>query len=558
MMSFKTKILLLTLLPVLLFALVLGLSARSTLQAQAEQEVAQTRERLLEESRTRLKDYASIAQTSITELYERAAAGDLSGRALAISRLSNVKYGDDGYFIGYDSQVVRLFRGDSSEGVGTNMSDRKDINGKYLNREMVEAAKNQTHFVTYSGGVVNTDKVVPKLAYSFYLPKWDMVVVTAVNLDSIETQVTNVRADVELRIHHLMLSIALIAGALIGIIGALALLLVKRSLRPLTLIRAHLDEIAAGEGDLTRRLPLVSRDELGQLAGSFNAFIEKIHSLVSQIVAMSEQLTGSVSHVAEQSRQIDRAMDRQRLETDQVAAAINQMSSAAQEVSASAHNAANAAVETDRQSRHARQIVNGSIARIQALTVELDESGLSMKNLQNDVTSIVTVLDVIRSIAEQTNLLALNAAIEAARAGAAGRGFAVVADEVRALASRTQRSTQEIQAMVERLESATGGVVTAMHQSTEAAQGANAEADQAGEFLGNTVELIATINAMNAQIASAAEEQTAVAEEINRGVHQIARAIDAVANQTQQGVQTVDELYAIGSRLQGLLGQFKI
>ena len=557
-MSFKTKILLLTLLPVLLFALVLGLSARSTLQAQAEQEVAQTRERLLEESRTRLKDYASIAQTSITELYERAAAGDLSGRALAISRLSSVKYGDDGYFIGYDSQVVRLFRGDSSEGVGTNMSDRKDINGKYLNREMVEAAKNQTHFVTYSGGVVNTDKVVPKLAYSFYLPKWDMVVVTAVNLDSIETQVTNVRADVELRIHHLMLSIALIAGALIGIIGALALLLVKRSLRPLTLIRAHLDEIAAGEGDLTRRLPLVSRDELGQLAGSFNAFIEKIHSLVSQIVAMSEQLTGSVSHVAEQSRQIDRAMDRQRLETDQVAAAINQMSSAAQEVSASAHNAANAAVETDRQSRHARQIVNGSIARIQALTVELDESGLSMQNLQNDVTSIVTVLDVIRSIAEQTNLLALNAAIEAARAGAAGRGFAVVADEVRALASRTQRSTQEIQAMVERLESATGGVVTAMHQSTEAAQGANAEADQAGEFLGNTVELIATINAMNAQIASAAEEQTAVAEEINRGVHQIARAIDAVANQTQQGVQTVDELYAIGSRLQGLLGQFKI
>ena len=112
--------------------------------------------------------------------------------------------------------------------------------------------------------------------------------------------------------------------------------------------------------------------------------------------------------------------------------------------------------------------------------------------------------------------------------------------------------------MVERLKSATGGVVNAMHQSTEAAQGANAQADQAGEFLGNTVELIATINAMNAQIASAAEEQTSVAEEINRGVHQIARAIDAVANQTQLGVKTVDEMYMIGNRLQSLLGQFKI
>ena len=557
-MSFKTKILLLTLFPVMLFALVSGLSTRGTLQSQAEQEVAQTRERLLEESRTRLKDYASIARTSIAGLYDQAAAGDPSSRALAISRLSKMKYGDDGYFIGYDSQVVRLFRGDSSEGVGTNMSDRKDINGKYLNREMVAAAKNETHFVTYSGGLVNTDKVVAKLAYSFYLPKWDMVVVTAINLDSIDVQVAKVRADVDARVHSLMFSIAIIACVLVGIIGVLALLLVKRSLRPLTLIRAHLDEIAAGEGDLTRRLPVVSRDELGQLAGSFNAFIDQIHSLVSQIVAMSEQLNGSVSHVAEQSRHIDRAMDKQRQETDQVAAAINEMSSAAQEVSASAQNAADAAVETDRQSRHARQIVNGSMTRIQALTVELDESGFSMKSLQNDVTSIVTVLDVIRSIAEQTNLLALNAAIEAARAGAAGRGFAVVADEVRALASRTQRSTQEIQAMVERLKGTTDGVVSAMHQSTKAAQGANAQADQAGEFLGNTVELIATINAMNAQIASAAEEQTSVAEEINRGVHQIARAIDSVANQTKSGVKTVDELYMIGNRLQSLLGQFKI
>jgi len=444
------------------------------------------------------------------------------------------------------------------EGVGINMNDRKDVNGKYLNREMVEAAKNETHFVTYSGGVVNTDKVVPKLAYSFFLPKWDMVVITAINLDSIELQVAKVRSDVDRRVRNLMFSIALIATALIGIIGALSLVLVKRSLRPLTLIRAHLDEIAAGEGDLTRRLPLVSRDELGQLAGSFNAFIEKIHSLVSQTVAMSEQLNGSVSRVADQSRQIDRAMDKQRQETDLVAAAINQMSAAAQEVSVSAQNAAEAAAETDKQSRHARQIVDGSITRIQALTVELDESGISMKHLQSDVTSIVSVLDVIRSIAEQTNLLALNAAIEAARAGAAGRGFAVVADEVRALASRTQRSTEEIQAMVERLKSATGGVVNAMHQSTEAAQGANAQADQAGEFLGNTVELIATINAMNAQIASAAEEQTSVAEEINRGVHQIARAIDAVATQTQLGVKTIDEMDMIGNRLRSLLGQFKI
>lgn len=557
-MSFKRKILLLTLLPVALFAVVLSITTSKILLSLAEQEVTQTRDRLLAESRARLEDYASIARSSIAGLYNNANSGDLQSRALAISQLSKMKYGDDGYFIGYDSQVVRLFRGESSEGVGTNMSDRKDRDGVYLNREMVAAAKNDSHYVNYAGALVNTDKVVPKLAYSFFLPKWDMVVVTAVNLDSIETQVAQVRADIDRRVSSIVYGIIMVAVVLLAIIGVLALLLVNAGLRPLTLIRDSLDEIAAGEGDLTRRLPVGSQDEFGQLAGSFNAFIGKIHGLVSQIVAMTGQLSNAVGQVANQARHMDLAMEQQRQETDQVAAAINQMSSAAQEVAVSAQSASDAAMETDQQTRRARQVVDGSIARIQGLTLDLGRSSASLDSLQSDVSAIVTVLDVIRSIAEQTNLLALNAAIEAARAGDAGRGFAVVADEVRALASRTQQSTQEIQAMIERLKRATSTVVTSMHQSGEAGEGASTQAYQAGESLGNIVELIATINSMNAHIASAAEEQTSVAEEINRSVHQIARAIDSVADETQRGVQTVNDLHGIGHGLEVLVKQFKI
>ena len=557
-MSFKRKILLLTLLPVALFAVVLSITTSKILLSLAEQEVTQTRDRLLAESRARLEDYASIARSSIAGLYNNANSGDLQSRALAISQLSKMKYGDDGYFIGYDSQVVRLFRGESSEGVGTNMSDRKDRDGVYLNREMVAAAKNDSHYVNYAGALVNTDKVVPKLAYSFFLPKWDMVVVTAVNLDSIETQVAQVRADIDRRVSSIVYGIVMVAVVLLVIIGVLALLLVNAGLRPLTLIRDSLDEIAAGEGDLTRRLPVGSQDEFGQLAGSFNAFIGKIHGLVSQIVTMTGQLSNAVGQVANQARHMDLAMEQQRQETDQVAAAINQMSSAAQEVAVSAQSASDAAMETDQQTRRARQVVDGSIARIQGLTLDLGRSGASLDSLQSDVSAIVTVLDVIRSIAEQTNLLALNAAIEAARAGDAGRGFAVVADEVRALASRTQQSTQEIQAMIERLKRATNTVVTSMHQSGEAGEGASTQAHQAGESLGNIVELIATINSMNAHIASAAEEQTSVAEEINRSVHQIARAIDSVADETQRGVQTVNDLHGIGHGLEVLVKQFKI
>uniref|UniRef100_UPI0030DD6133 methyl-accepting chemotaxis protein n=2 Tax=unclassified Pseudomonas TaxID=196821 RepID=UPI0030DD6133 len=557
-MSFKRKILLLTLLPVVLFAVVLSITTSKILLSLADREVTQTRDRLLAESRARLEDYASIARSSIAGLYNNANSGDLQSRALAISQLSKMKYGDDGYFIGYDSQVVRLFRGESSDGVGTNMSDRKDRDGVYLNREMVAAAKNDSHYVNYAGSLVNTDKVVPKLAYSFFLPKWDMVVVTAVNLDSIEIQVAQVRADIDRRVSSIVYGIVIVAVVLLAVIGVLALLLVNASLRPLTLIRDSLNEIAAGEGDLTRRLPVGSQDEFGQLAGSFNAFISKIHGLVSQIAAMTGQLSNAVGQVANQTRHMDLAMEQQRQETDQVAAAINQMSSAAQEVAVSAQSASDAAIETDQQTRRARQVVDGSIARIQGLTSDLGRSGVSLDSLQSDVSAIVTVLDVIRSIAEQTNLLALNAAIEAARAGDAGRGFAVVADEVRALASRTQQSTQEIQAMIERLKRATSTVVTSMRQSSEAGEGASTQAHQAGEWLGNIVELIATINSMNAHIASAAEEQTSVAEEINRSVHQIARAIDSVADETQRGVQTVNDLHGIGRGLEVLVKQFKI
>lgn len=231
-MLFKNKVLILVLAPVVLLSSVLALTTSATLLSSAEHEVTVTRERLLDESRERLKDYATLAQTSVAELYAQAEAGDKATRELAIARLSKMKFGDDGYFIGYDSQVVRLFRGDSSEGVGTNMSDRKDKNGIYLNREMVAAAKNGSHFVNYSGALINTDKVVPKLAYSLYLPAWDMVVVTAINLDTIENQVAQVRGEIHQRVRSLVYGITVIALIALGIISVLALLLVKKACVP--------------------------------------------------------------------------------------------------------------------------------------------------------------------------------------------------------------------------------------------------------------------------------------------------------------------------------------
>ena len=492
-------------------------------------------------------------------LYDGAAQGDMASRGQAIAILSKIKYGADGYFFGHDSNVVRLFRGDSPVDVGKSLADRRDPNGVYINRELVNVAKNNSYFVNYSSPLPGNESVmVPKLAYSYYLPKWDMALGTALNLDGIEAQVAEVQAEIDRRIGTIITSIVVVAAVLLLVFGVIGVWLGNAFLRPLQQIKANLDDIAAGEGDLTRRLPVNSHDELGQLAGSFNRFVEKVHSLVRQIVEMTGQLTELVSQVSDQAQRSEQAMGQQRHETDQVATAINEMSAAAHEVAKSAQNAAEAAQQTDREGQAAKSVVEGSIQRIHSLVEDIRSSGVSLDNLQQDVLSIVSVLDVIRSIAEQTNLLALNAAIEAARAGEAGRGFAVVADEVRALASRTQQSTQEIQGMIDRLQQGTQQSVTAMRRSSDAGELTSEQANKAGESLDAIAQLIATINAMNAQIASAAEEQTAVAEEINRSVHQIAVAVDSVADETGRGAQTARSLAGLGERLGALVRQFRI
>jgi len=557
-LKLRGKVILLALVPTFLLAVALSAVALAVLYELAGEEVEQARSLLLKERQASLEQHVQLATSSVKTIYDNSAYGDMEARDKAVKILRNLSYGQQGYFFGYDRNVVRLFWSDKDIDIGVSYNDVKDANGIYAIRELSNLARSGKHVLRYNWPVPGSDKQVPKLGYSAFLEKWDMMIGTAVNLDDIDAEVEKIAKEQYSRINSFAMMLIAADLVLLLVIGVVAVLLGNSIVKPVLVIQANLDDIAAGDGDLTRRLPVTSKDELGALSHSFNQFVEKIHGLVRQIVEMTQQLTMLSQDMSFQAQQSEEAMERQRHETDQVATAIHEMSAAAHEISNSAQGASQAAKKTDDVGISAKTVVTDSINSIHTLIEDIRVSGVSLDSLQQDAQSIVSVLDVIRSIAEQTNLLALNAAIEAARAGEAGRGFAVVADEVRALASRTQKSTQEIQEMINRLQQGTHDAVTAMRRSSENGKVSGEQANQAGASLDTMAELISAINGMNAQIASAAEEQTAVAEEINRSMTQIAQTVEIVADDTQRGAMTARSLAELGNRMDGLIKQFRI
>nr|WP_121333357.1 methyl-accepting chemotaxis protein [Pseudomonas aeruginosa] len=343
-----------------------------------------------------------------------------------------------------------------------------------------------------------------------------------------------------------------------AVLGLLVLWLSARGVtRPILGVAHMLRDIASGEGDLTQRLPHTGRDELGELAGWFNRFLDKLQPIIRDVKVSVRDARSTADQSAVLSSQTSAGMQQQFREIDQVATASHEMTATAQDVARSAAQAADAARGADQATRDGLALIDRTTQSIDSLAANLTSAMGQVEQLASSSEEIGSVLEVIRAIAEQTNLLALNAAIEAARAGDAGRGFAVVADEVRNLARRTQDSVEQIRGVIEGLQQGTRDVVDAMHGSHRQAQGSVEQVDEAVAALQRIGEAVTVINDMNLQIASAAEEQSSVAEEINRNVAAIRDVTESLSSQAEESAQVSQSLNRLANHQQGLMEQFK-
>lgn len=352
---------------------------------------------------------------------------------------------------------------------------------------------------------------------------------------------------------------ALLVSALGVLISLVLLILLMGNLfKPLNGLHQSLKDINGGQGDLTKRLPILRQDDFGLVANEFNGFLGHLQKLIGEVMDSSHKLRASINDTSGQSEQAENQLQMQLQELDQLATAMHEMAATANEVAQHAQHAAEAANAANLETEQGALVVSRSTQAIERLAADMEDTMISVNELAQLSHNIESILSVITGIAEQTNLLALNAAIEAARAGESGRGFAVVADEVRSLASRTQRSTQEIGGMIERLQSGVKLAENKMKKSQELAAQTSVDASEANDVLARIRDAITRINDMNLQIATAAEEQSATSEEINQNTTNIRDISQHVATGAVAQVKHCQAMLEQMQRQNKLLGEFKV
>jgi len=524
----------------------------SETQKLNHEQMAATRASMMEMKQNELRSYLQIADTALKSLKQKNAP-----LSEAITILRDIAFENSGYIFGYNSKGDRLLLGQSNAGLGDNFWNMQDTHGNYLIQDLIKNAK-VDKFTTYYFPKPGETTPLPKLAYSTYLPQWDLTIGTGFYTDDIDAVIANMETLAAENMQSSLVNIGLMSLIIILIVGFFAIILNRSIMRPLELFDLSIRSFASGDADLTARMEKFNAPEFARLSDNFNAFVSSLQSIIARVHQVGQQVVDETNDMTQRAQQVDAIASGQREETDQVATAMTEMTTTATEISNNAHHAAQSAKDADDNAKDAHEIVDSAAQSVQDLAKEVAEASLVISKLEGDVKNISSLLAVIQDIAEQTNLLALNAAIEAARAGEQGRGFAVVADEVRKLASRTQDSTGQIHAMIGQLKNASDAAVKAMDSSQSRSLSTVEKANAASTALQKIQDSIATIMDMNALIATATEEQSIVGQEISERIVVISDQSSQsaeLANQNQAGSQ---QLNSRANELYELVDRFKV
>ncbi len=552
-LSLKNKLLLLAILPLMLLLISLMLSSYYLENKNQQQNFDSFQTKLISDKQTLLSTEVEIASKIVR--YQIANGSEQDAK----NALRDLTFGQGGYFFIYDTNGVSVFHallGDAIE--GQNKIGMSDPNGKKLIVGLLEQARDGGGAFNYHFQKPNTTGLVEKMGYAAMIPGTNWMIGTGAYMDDIDAELLKYQTAMQEHMNDKVMTLLLIALFWVVLTIICALVAANTMVKPIQRMAQSLDDIAKGEGDLTKRLDIDTNDEIGQLGEAFNMFVSKLHGIIANVVDVTHDVKTASSDINTQTRLIEDKLLNHNHETDLVATAITEMSATSHEVAQNTNQVAESTQAATQEVAKAQECVDISLSEVSNLMGEINLAAEQVDSLSDQSKKINSVLSVIGGIAEQTNLLALNAAIEAARAGEQGRGFAVVADEVRSLASRTQVSTLEISEMLSELHNLVSDAVAAMQASQNSCNRSVESSRAISESLGAVTTSVRSINDMSTQIATAALEQSSVTEEINRNVFAIQEIVNELTISSKTTSTVGQHLAARGENLGQLVGQFKI